>query len=257
MRITCLGKLIGLMAFGMVSGVHAAETDGKTVIVTGTVPDQASKEGILQRLRELYGKEQVVDRIETGNVVLPVNWNQNVQGLLNPKLKQVHDGELNVDGTTVNIKGEVANEFQRQDVASDIATRLNANYLVNTALRVVENKQTVLDSALKKRIIEFDTRSAVIKPSGKAILDELLVPLRSMSYRKLEVTGYTDSVGLRENNISLSQARAEAVKSYLTAKGINPETVETSGKGPDMPVAVNSTPEGRASNRRIEFKIVE
>lgn len=245
------------MAVFIAANAASAETESKNVMVTGTVPDQAGKEGILQRLRELYGKERVVDRIEVGNVVLPVNWNQNVQGLINSKLKQVHNGELNVDGTTVNIKGEVANEFQRQEVASDIATRLNDNYLINTALHVVENKQTVLDSALKKRIIEFDTRSAVIKPSGTAILDELLVPLRSLSYRKLEVTGHTDSVGLRENNIALSKARAEAVKSYLTANGISPETIDTSGKGPDMPVASNSTPEGRASNRRIEFKIIE
>ena len=63
--------------------------------------------------------------------------------------------------------------------------------------------------------------------------------------------------GLRESNLALSQARAEAVRSYLAGKGIPAEMVMVSGQGPDRPVAENNNAEGRARNRRIEFRVAQ
>jgi OOP family OmpA-OmpF porin len=75
--------------------------------------------------------------------------------------------------------------------------------------------------------------------------------------KKVQVIGHTDNAGSRAGNLSLSQARAEAVKAYVTGRGVNPDMVSVSGEGPDRPVADNRTPEGRARNRRIEFKVVQ
>ena len=68
---------------------------------------------------------------------------------------------------------------------------------------------------------------------------------------------HTDNSGARASNLSLSQARAEAVKAYVVGHGVAEESVAVSGEGPDRPVADNRTAEGKARNRRIEFKVVQ
>lgn len=225
------------------------------ILVSGTVPDEASKAAMLARLRELYGPEQVVDQLAIGNVSLPPNWNGYVQKLLAPNLKLVSKGMLKIDGNNVTIRGEVANEAQRQQIASDIASSLNPTYTVNNGLRVSAAEQNLLDATLDKRIIEFESGKATLTPSGKAILDEMAGALQKVKDKKVEVIGHTDNIGLRESNLALSQARAEAVRSYLADKGIHPDMIAVSGQGPDRPVADNASADGRARNRRIEFRV--
>ena len=229
------------------------------ILVTGTLADEAAKAAVLARLRELYGAERVVDQIAIGNVAVPANWNAYVQKLVAPNLKLISRGQISIDGSNVSVRGEVANEAQRQQIASDIATSLNPTYVVNNGLRVraAEAEQGMLDAALDKRIIEFDSGKASITPAGLAILDEMAAVMQKLRERKVEVIGHTDNTGLRASNVALSQARADAVRSYLATQGIEADTVLTSGQGPDRPVASNATAEGRARNRRIEFRIAQ
>ena len=227
------------------------------VLVSGTVPDESTKALIMARMREVYGVERVVDQLGIGTVSLPPNWGAYVQRLLGQNLKLVSKGLLKVDGNTVTIRGEVANEAQRQQIASDIASSLNPTYTVNNGLRVSAAEQNLLDDTLAKRIIEFESGKATLTPAGQAILDEMAVALQKVKGKKVEVIGHTDNVGLRESNLSLSQARAEAVRTYLARKGISPDMIGVSGQGPDRPVADNASADGRARNRRIEFRVTQ
>ncbi|MFZ6674178.1 OmpA family protein [Undibacterium sp. Xuan67W] len=227
------------------------------VLASGTVPDEASKASVLAKLRELYGADRVVDQIAVGQVALPANWNTYVQKLINPNLKLISKGQLKIDGNTVSVRGEVANEAQRQQIASDIATNLNPTYTVNNGLRVSASEQNMLDATLANRIIEFESGKAALTPGGKAILDEMALALQKISNRKIEVIGHTDNQGLRVSNLSLSQARADAVKVYLITKNINAEGIATSGQGSDRPIASNETSDGRSRNRRIEFRVAQ
>ncbi|GJI99516.1 outer membrane protein [Duganella rhizosphaerae] len=227
------------------------------ILVSGAVPDESSKAAMLKRLRDLYGADRVVDQIAISPVSLPPNWNGYVQKLIQPNLKLISKGELKIDGTNVTVRGEVANEAQRQQIASDIATSLNPSYTVNNGLRVSAAEQNLLDETLAKRIIEFESGKATLTASGKGILDEMAAALQKVKGKKVEVIGHTDNVGLRESNLALSQARAEAVRTYLADKGIPAEMVMVSGQGPDRPVAENSNAGGRARNRRIEFRVAQ
>jgi OOP family OmpA-OmpF porin len=114
----------------------------------------------------------------------------------------------------------------------------------------------VLDAALANRIIEFESGKATLTDAGKAILDQMSVALLKVKGKRVELIGHTDNAGSRASNVSLSQARAEAVKAYVTGKGVNPDSIAVSGEGPDRPVADNRSAEGRARNRRIEFKVI-
>jgi OOP family OmpA-OmpF porin len=103
--------------------------------------------------------------------------------------------------------------------------------------------------------ITFELNSAKIKPSSKPTLDEAARTLEANPDYLLEVEGHTDSTGSRQGNLKLSRERAESVKAYLVGKGIDADRITTKGVGPDQPVASNDTAEGRAENRRIEFKV--
>ena len=227
------------------------------VLVTGAVPDESSKAAMLANLRALYGADRVVDQLSIAPVSLPPYWNGYVQKLIHPNLKMISKGEIKIDGTNITLRGEVANEAQRQQIASDIATSLNPSYTVNNGLRVSAAEQNLLDETLAKRIIEFESGKATLTASGQAILDEMAAALHKVKGKKVEVIGHTDNTGLRESNLALSQARAEAVRTYLAGKGISQDMVMVSGQGPDRPVASNATADGRARNRRIEFRIAQ
>lgn len=227
------------------------------VLVSGTVPDEGTKAMLLARVRELYGAERVVDQLAIGNVALPPNWPGHVQKLVGANLKLVSKGQLRVEGQEVSVRGEVASEAQRQQVAGAIAASLNPTYVVRNALRVAAAEQEVLDAALGKRIIEFESGQAVIRPSGLVILDEMAAALARVKGKQVEVIGHTDNTGLRESNLALSLARAEAVRAYLAGRGIDGAMIAVSGQGPDRPVADNATADGRARNRRIEFRVAQ
>ena len=102
----------------------------------------------------------------------------------------------------------------------------------------------------------FDFDKSVVKPAGKAALDDLLVKLQGMNTEVMVTVGHTDSVGADAYNQKLSQRRAEAVKAYIVSKGVDASRVYTEGKGESQPVADNKTAEGRAKNRRVTVEVV-
>ena len=102
----------------------------------------------------------------------------------------------------------------------------------------------------------FDFDKSVIKPEGKAKLDDLIGKIQGINLEVIIAVGHTDSVGSDTYNQKLSIRRSEAVKAYLVSKGIEKNRVYTEGKGEKQPVADNKTAEGRAKNRRVEIEVV-
>ena len=102
----------------------------------------------------------------------------------------------------------------------------------------------------------FDFDKSVLKPEGKAKLDDLTAKVKDINLEVIIAVGHTDSVGSDAYNQKLSVRRAEAVKAYLVSKGIDKSRVYTEGKGEKQPVASNKTADGRAKNRRVEIEVV-
>lgn len=246
-----------LAAHAQTAAPPAPVDPGKPVIAAGIVPDEATKAAVLTRLRELYG-DRVVDKIEVDAVVAPPNWREHVVKLLGPDLQQVSAGKLEINGNAIRVSGQIANEAQRQELVSALATRLNTSYSVDgRGLRAGGGaKQNVLDQALANRIIEFQSGSATLTAVGTGILDQMAAAMRQIGNARVQVTGHTDSLGARERNVALSMARAAAVKAYLEQHGVVASNLSVQGLGPDQPVADNATVEGRARNRRIEFRVL-
>ena len=102
----------------------------------------------------------------------------------------------------------------------------------------------------------FDFDKAVLKPEGKAKLDDLVQKVKGINLEVIIAVGHTDSIGTDAYNQKLSVRRSEAVKAYLVSKGIEKNRVYTEGKGEKQPVADNKTKEGRTKNRRVEIEVV-
>ena len=102
----------------------------------------------------------------------------------------------------------------------------------------------------------FDFDKSVLKPEGRAKLDDLVSKIQGINLEVIIAVGHTDSIGSDAYNQKLSVRRAEAVKAYLISKGIERNRIYTEGKGEKQPVADNRTAEGRAKNRRVEVEVV-
>lgn len=106
--------------------------------------------------------------------------------------------------------------------------------------------------------VNFATASADIEEDSFDLLSDVAqILLEHQDIRLVRVEGHTDSVGRAQNNLRLSQARAESVRDYLISLGVEPERIEAIGYGQSQPIADNSTAEGRAENRRVVFNILE
>lgn len=102
----------------------------------------------------------------------------------------------------------------------------------------------------------FDFDKYVLKPEGRAKLDDLVQKIKGINLEVIIAVGHTDWIGTVAYNQKLSVRRAEAVKAYLVSKGIEKNRIYTEGKGKSQPIADNRTAAGRAQNRRVEIEVV-
>lgn len=108
---------------------------------------------------------------------------------------------------------------------------------------------------LGENSVRFDTNKSTLTANAKTNLDKLVPVFKEYADTDINIYGYTDSSGADDYNMSLSQQRAAAVKTYLSAKGLNASRFVTSGLGEADPISSNETAEGKSQNRRVEFSI--
>jgi OOP family OmpA-OmpF porin len=101
--------------------------------------------------------------------------------------------------------------------------------------------------------VTFQTGRSVLTAQSYAVLDQVAGSLIANPEIRIEIAGYTDNTGSLALNRRLSGNRAIAVRFYLARKGVSPSRMTARGFGPANPVATNTTPEGRAQNRRVEL----
>ncbi len=136
-------------------------------------------------------------------------------------------------------------EYNKLDIPKDkLAT-------YELEIKIDPPKNFVLDN------VYFDTGKSTLKPSSHKTLNELAEVLKIKSAMVIEIQGHTDNVGKEDENIALSQKRAEEVKKYLVSKGIDIKRIEAKGYGPKIPIADNATEEGKSKNRRTSLKVIK
>lgn len=105
--------------------------------------------------------------------------------------------------------------------------------------------------------VYFDTGKSSLRTESYKELNELVDLMKRKPTLKIEIGGHTDNVGNDNDNLELSQARADAVKQFLIKKGIEANRITAVGYGEALPIADNGTAEGRQKNRRTEVQIID
>lgn len=167
--------------------------------------------------------------------------------------------KADTDGDSLNDYAEImTHRTDALKIDSD-GGGMNDGAEIKAGKNPLDSKDDLLDMSKGKKVvlegIMFASGKATILPESTTILDKVYESLKANPDVNVQILGHTDSVGSDENNRSLSLKRAQAVKDWLTAKGINSARIKVVGKGEAEPIASNDTSDGRARNRRIEFQV--
>lgn len=141
---------------------------------------------------------------------------------------------------------------------STSAARATASLVVLAAALWASGHASAADAPVEKVVVRsvayFDFDRASIRPQDQARILEEVGKMKGVTWQTVTATGHTDSIGAPRYNEKLSAERADAVKSYLVGKGLDPAMINTAAKAAVVPLAKNDSPTGRAKNRRTEIE---
>lgn len=189
---------------------------GRQITLAGTAPTRQSHDALIDAALEAFGDYALVERIDVAR--------------LPPESASPGDADV------------PPNELAPQPLAA-------ANAPVDDAASLRE----ALD-ALGAGRLSFESGSDRLTPDSAARLDELAALFARVPDVAIEIEGHTDASGSTEANLTLSQQRATAVRNALIERDVAADRLVAYGYGEGVPLADNATPEGRARNRRIEFR---
>jgi outer membrane protein OmpA-like peptidoglycan-associated protein len=247
-------------------------TNGR-IRYSGVVPDEQSKQTILNQLRSTYGEENVSGDITVDPRARGAAWTSGISAALTNF--KTSGAELSFDGDSINVGGAIP-EGAKSDMVANLKSVYGDNVRVgalDVASSVAESRRMAsealsslrpgftaeeLTDALNKQIINFAPGSAQIPQESRDLLEQSASAIEAApTGTVLEVSGHTDNTGNAAANQKLSQQRADAVRRFLVNEGVSPDALVAKGHGADKPMASNDTEEGRFKNRRIEYTVLK
>ncbi|MDJ0952222.1 MAG: OmpA family protein [Acidimicrobiia bacterium] len=233
----------------------SASGSGGVVTLQGRFPNQETVDQIADAARRLHPGTTIINSMAIREVA-GSTWLQSIDGLLDvvtrldPWTIDVAEGQVTITGLGVDTESAEAIGVLTEEVVAgqlSVVTDVEANPAA-VALQLTQ---------LLEGFDIFASDEATITAEGAALLDEAILVLRDNPSTRVVVEAHTDDQGAAQDNLALSQERAEAVVAYLVAGGIDSGRLTAIGYGEERPIADNVTDEGRAQNRRIEFVIEE
>ncbi len=204
------------------------------ISLTGKVVDSESGQPVLARL-------DVLDMLTDSIVVTTASSDEDGTYRVGLPAKKPYNLNIKASGYLSDMKQVI--------IPADYSGN---SFTFNISLiKIKVGKKVVLNNIL------FQTGKSVLTTSSYAELNHLLELMKDNPNMKIEISGHTDITGSAAINLKLSGERARAVVDYLVKKGVDRARLEYRGYGSSQPIATNATSEGRAKNRRVEFKILE
>lgn len=227
--------------------------------LNGTMPDQDTKDTVVRHAFDKIYPPRITgvnDYLDIAGLVPPEGYVEVALRGVNT-ITQCDTGQAGFERGRFNLRCELpdteADDVRNAAVASmPLGTIGKIDILPHEAVVSCEAELTDL---LKEARIEFDSSSAVIDASSNDLLDAVAAAVKKCP-GTLRIGGHTDSTGPDDENETLSRNRALAVRNALVARGVDHQRLIAEGYGAAQPVSSNTTPEGRARNRRIEIRVV-
>ncbi len=243
------------------------ESHNNTIRLTGTVSSVEEAETIRFDLAELFETADYKDELIIDDSVSSADWISEALTVTN-NVRDVANFSVSINSGQMMLSGDVTSRERGKTLAEN-ATKLTNNkldvvnnYSVNQAELVIESREEVRARELSQKLSALDTSKITFNPGSAEleadaieVLDTVAATIANYSDQVIEISGHTDSSGDSVINLELSKKRAMAVRDYLVSKGLPDSQLRPIGYGESNPVADNSTPAGRAANRRIEFNL--
>ncbi len=238
----------------------AAREPNGMVTIEGEAPDDASRIHLVEIAQRIYAGSSVTDNMKiVGAASEP--WSSATHlGL--EEMARLKNGEVSISGKDFVIKGAAESDQVANDIRSVLSTDLPPGFKSRDEITVMsadekaaDSCQTLMRAASAKGIINFARARADLTADSVQTLRDLAQIANECPSFKIQVEGHTDSEGTDERNQRLSDRRARAVADFLAQNGVDPRRLSTVGYGSTRPIADNSTEQGRAKNRRIEFTV--
>ncbi len=248
----------------------AKRREDGVIILTGTAPSITERTDLMSAARSLFAAP-VIDSMTAAQASAHSGWAGPARIGLR-LMSQMPDGEAELSGTRLTVRGTAPNDaFVRTALIdlkalpqpftgeSAIVAKMaipelhGADLAANTSS--VADCQDAFIKIMAVNKINFETATAVLGADNQATLDKIAYVSKRCSRFRIDVRGHTDSSGARPSNLALSKSRADAVVAYLVSQGVAPQRLSSQGFGPDRPIAPNTSPDGMARNRRIDFAV--
>ncbi|MGX9391100.1 OmpA family protein [Nitrobacteraceae bacterium UC4446_H13] len=234
---------------------------GGTLTLSGYVPDNKVHAALVEAAERKFFGEKVTDNLKA-SIGAPKGFAEMVTRALGA-LSRLSTGSLEVADREVKLSGDAlfdgaANQI-RQSLAKELPEgwKAKAEISVKPAAAPVDASvcQRLFSEVLGQGRIRFESGSATINVDSAGLLDRLAEIALRCPAAGIDIIGHTDGDGDAAANQALSEARAKAVADYLVKTGLPADRFKTSGQGSSVPLADNSTEEGKAKNRRIDFLV--
>jgi OmpA-OmpF porin, OOP family len=229
--------------------------DSGKITLEGTVSSDAQRKQLVADAAAAYGAGNVIDKLNVDPGAPNPAWLEQAGTLLS-WLKPGKPLAITGDASYVTLSGAVPSQAEKDERGKwareffGNAVTVNNELVVQAPPAPVARAEDVKCGDQITAAVTFATGSATLSAEGKKLLDAIAPCLKNGKY---EISGHTDNVGSVAANTKLSQARASAVRAYVILRGANADDLTAKGYANSKPIADNSSAEGRAKNRRIEF----
>ncbi|MBN9000080.1 MAG: OmpA family protein, partial [Rhizobiales bacterium] len=238
-----------------------AVRSGGRLTLSGYVPTDEVAKAIVSVARPKFGAGAVTIRLELAGGAPDGLVDAVTAGL--QALSRLDDGRLELTDSKLAVSGVAVSDAAATSIEAALGASMPQGFTLYPAINVAvvgdplsgADCQAALRAEIGKDPIAFDGR-ATISPDSYGLVDRLAAIAQRCPAAKIEVAAHTDSAGGTRKNQAISEERAQAVVDRLVDDGVRRERLSAIGYGQSRPIASNSTPEGRAQNRRVELTVV-